>query len=308
MANGNNGTSGHEQELVDVQDLKATLKKGGNKGLFNEASCSTAAATAAKTVTAPTSFTLVSGAKIIVTFTNAITVANATLAVGDTAAKPIYFRGAALAADIVKAGTSLLLSYDGTAYNIIGGLGGDLLAGDGINISNSEVSVDETVARFGPNGEGTILPEYVAGTFTGSCSTAADTAAKTLDITGYELVRKSSVAVKFNNGISAASATLNISSKGAKPIYYKGSALAAGVVKANDIITMVYNGTQYEVISIESAPKYSRIYTAITSPTGNPATQGWYELSNGEYVLTSDTTVTSGKTYYKQTDYYSMTI
>lgn len=39
-------------------------------------------------------------------------------------------------------------------------------------------------------------------------------------------------------------------------------------------------------------------YTAVENPTGNPAGQGWYELVNGEYVLTEDTTVTSGKTYY----------
>lgn len=39
-------------------------------------------------------------------------------------------------------------------------------------------------------------------------------------------------------------------------------------------------------------------YTAVENPTGNPAGQGWYELVEGEYVLTEDTTVTSGKTYY----------
>ena len=39
-------------------------------------------------------------------------------------------------------------------------------------------------------------------------------------------------------------------------------------------------------------------YTAVENPTGNPASQGWYELVNGEYVLTEDTTVNSEKTYY----------
>jgi len=43
----------------------------------------------------------------------------------------------------------------------------------------------------------------------------------------------------------------------------------------------------------------SATYTAVISPTGNPKTQGYYEKnSSGEYVLTTDTTVTSGKTYY----------
>lgn len=39
-------------------------------------------------------------------------------------------------------------------------------------------------------------------------------------------------------------------------------------------------------------------YTAVSNPTGNPSTQGWYEKSGNNYVLTSDTTVTEGKTYY----------
>lgn len=40
------------------------------------------------------------------------------------------------------------------------------------------------------------------------------------------------------------------------------------------------------------------VYTAVTSPTGNPVENGWYELSSGDYVLTSDTSVQSGKSYY----------
>lgn len=40
-------------------------------------------------------------------------------------------------------------------------------------------------------------------------------------------------------------------------------------------------------------------YTAVTNPTGNPSTQGYYEKnSSGEYVLSTDTTVDSSKTYY----------
>jgi len=116
-------TTGHENELVTVAGLKATAKKGGNKGIFNEAICSTAGATAAKvTNTVPASFTLASGATIIVKFTYGITVANATLQVGDTAAKPIYYRGAALEANKIKAGDKVMLRYDGVSYNIVGSL------------------------------------------------------------------------------------------------------------------------------------------------------------------------------------------
>ena len=42
-------------------------------------------------------------------------------------------------------------------------------------------------------------------------------------------------------------------------------------------------------------------YNAVTDPTGNPKEKGWYEKSGDEYVLTTDTTVTAGKTYYTRT-------
>lgn len=39
-------------------------------------------------------------------------------------------------------------------------------------------------------------------------------------------------------------------------------------------------------------------YIAVVNPTGNPFTNGYYELVNGKYVKTFDTTVVSGKIYY----------
>lgn len=50
------------------------------------------------------------------------------------------------------------------------------------------------------------------------------------------------------------------------------------------------------------------VYEAVTDTTGkNPATEGWYELVSGEYVLTEDTTPASGKTYYEQKSYNELT-
>ena len=39
-------------------------------------------------------------------------------------------------------------------------------------------------------------------------------------------------------------------------------------------------------------------YSAVVNPTGSPFEKGYYELINGKYVKTTDTTVVSGKTYY----------
>lgn len=43
-------------------------------------------------------------------------------------------------------------------------------------------------------------------------------------------------------------------------------------------------------------------FSAVSSPTGNPAALGYYEaVTGGGYVRTTDTTVVSGKTYYSRT-------
>lgn len=48
--------------------------------------------------------------------------------------------------------------------------------------------------------------------------------------------------------------------------------------------------------NVSSGTAYT--YTAVTSPSGNPKEQGWYELTDSSYAPTNDTSVQSGKTYY----------
>jgi hypothetical protein len=81
------------------------------------------------------------------------------------------------------------------------------------------------------------------------CSTAAATVAKTASISSYALTAGGIVAIKFAEDVPA-NATLNISSKGAKQIYYRGAAITAGVIKAGDTVTMIYS-TYYHVLSID---------------------------------------------------------
>lgn len=120
-----------KDKSVKLGELQVHSQKLFNKGIISEGTCSTAAATAAKEVTLGTTFELVTGATLIVKFTNAISVASATLAVTHTdldgtttteTAKPIYYRGAALAKNLVAAGDRLILRYNGTQYDIMGHL------------------------------------------------------------------------------------------------------------------------------------------------------------------------------------------
>lgn len=100
-----------------------------------------------------------------------------------------------------------------------------------------------------------------------TCSTAVGTAAKTAALSSYALVAHGICSVLFTNGNTAANPTLNINGKGAKAIYYKGAACPTNLIKAGDIVTMIYN-TQYHIVSIYSGKEYA----PLESPefTGTP--------------------------------------
>ena len=83
-----------------------------------------------------------------------------------------------------------------------------------------------------------------------TCSTAEATAAKAATLSGYNLVKGGVVSVKFTYAVPA-NATLNVNSKGAKNIYYRGARIVAGVIKAGDIATFMYDGTQYQLLAVD---------------------------------------------------------
>ncbi|MBO7735092.1 MAG: hypothetical protein J6S67_21190 [Methanobrevibacter sp.] len=82
----------------------------------------------------------------------------------------------------------------------------------------------------------------------GTCSTAAATTSKTCDCAGFALIIGSEITVKFSVTNTATDPTLNVNSTGAKPIYYRGSAITPGLLEENRTYTFRYNGTQYELI------------------------------------------------------------
>lgn len=87
----------------------------------------------------------------------------------------------------------------------------------------------------------------------GECATVAATQDKEvtlLEDSGWGLRIGAFVIVKFTYSVPAG-ATLNVASTGAKPIYHKNSGIAAGAILAGDIVTFVYNGTNYIVLAID---------------------------------------------------------
>jgi len=91
----------------------------GYANRVNYGTCSTTAATAAKTV-ACTGFALITGAEITVKFTVTNTAANPTLNVNGTGAKPIYYRGAAISAGYLAANRTYAFRYNGTQWEMVG--------------------------------------------------------------------------------------------------------------------------------------------------------------------------------------------
>lgn len=83
------------------------------------------------------------------------------------------------------------------------------------------------------------------------CSTAESTTAKVVTQENYRLVYGGIVVIKFDNAVPANS-TLNINNQGAKNIYYRGSAIKAGIIRAGDLATFIYDGTQYNLIGTDS--------------------------------------------------------
>lgn len=101
-----------------------------------------------------------------------------------------------------------------------------------------------------------------------TCSTAAGTAAKVGVFSSYALVTGGIVSVYFENDVPANS-TLNINSKGAKPMTYRGSAITAGIIRAGDTATFMYDGSNYLLISINRS--YSTTTTTIGSASEGTA-------------------------------------
>lgn len=72
--------------------------------------------------------------------------------------------------------------------------------------------------------------------------------------------------------------------------------ISGALVKPYSAIVLFKNEVPTSVDGGVSSSKTT--YTAVANPSGNPASLGYYVLTNGKYVLTTDTSVQEGTTYY----------
>lgn len=122
----------------------------------------------------------------------------------------------------------------------------------GRSVNGSTKKYADEKARLEINRHDVRLDSIETGTPFATCATAGATQAKAVTINGYEPKVNGIVSILFTNGFTASNPTLNISGKGAKPILLKGAAIPLGKVRNNTILNMIYDGTNYNVFSIES--------------------------------------------------------
>ena len=145
------------------------------------------------------------------------------------------------------------------------------------------------IGRINP-GNGT---NYALGsTAYGYCDTAADVAAKVVDMTGFKLEIGATIFVKFENANSVATPTLNVNGTGAKSIYRYGTTAVSTTPTSNcwaagAIVAMTYDGvgwvehywynTTYTI--------YGAYCTTAAATAAKAATCTYYTLQNIEVTM-----------------------
>ena len=214
--------------------------------------CTTAAGEQHKIATVDDDFSLKKGVRVAIKFTNTNTFSSQTstpitLNVNSTGDKNIYY------------GTnSGATGNTGTATYIYGEAGRyHYYIYDGTNWVFDGRSQDNNT---------TYSPQSLGFGY-GTCTTDAATTAKVATLSSYNLVTNGYVSIKFTYDVPA-SATLNINSRGAKNIYYRGAAIAANIIRAGDIATFIYSG-QYHLIGVDRTDNLSINY-GYTNSAGRP--------------------------------------
>lgn len=190
-----------------------------------------------------------------------------TLNVNGLGAKPVYqtLAAATVTTTIFNINYTMLFVYNST--RVEGGCW-DIFYGYNSNTTYSNASLGQGYA---------------------TCSTAASTAAKTASLSSYSLTTGGIVAVKFTNAVPA-NATLNVNSKGAKAIYFRGAKITAGIINAGDIAYFIYS-TYYYLLGVDrsamSLPASS--VTNVGTGTSVVGTSANYARQDHQHAISSST-------------------
>lgn len=85
----------------------------------------------------------------------------------------------------------------------------------------------------------------IASTAYGYCDTAEATAAKTCEMTGFELLEGTTIHIKFKYANTASNPTLNVNGTGAKSIIQYGTTNLTSEWYAGAVLSLTYDGTSW---------------------------------------------------------------
>ncbi len=209
--NGTNYYIDKEYAVMSARSAGSATTANNTYSINKAVTCSTAAGTAAKTVSL-SGFTLVKGAKLIINLQNANTAQSAlTLNVNSTGAKTIVWDGNVTSSTNYAMPTGYYnCYYDGTYWFME-----SFYEAHNARVSRRADNADSSVYAT------TSLKTTVRVTKT--CSTAASTVAKIVSVGSYTLSTRDEVLIYFSNANTASNPTLNVNSTGAKPIKVFGT-------------------------------------------------------------------------------------
>lgn len=124
-----------DTDYVDVADINGNMDTL-DAAFALYAVCSTAAGTAAKTVTI-SGFRLFTGAVAYIKFSVKNTAAKPTLNISGTGAKAIWYQGAAISSSYLNANRTYAFIYDGSVYQLIGDINTDTQYSAGTGLTKS---------------------------------------------------------------------------------------------------------------------------------------------------------------------------
>lgn len=215
--------------------VEATANNANGKLVAYSGTCSTAASTAAKVV-ACQNFALSAGTAITIRFSTANTSTGAlTLNVNSTGAKTIYVNGSTTNSSnqlLWAANANITFTYDGTYWRV-----------------DSEPR-----------------------TWYGSCSIAAGTAAKTASINEAVICKGTQVVLNMTYENTSTSATLNVTSVGAKNIYYGTTTTRPTTSNgygwtANSTATFVFDGAYWRIGDTSAMAKITATNSVVSQHT-----------------------------------------
>ena len=207
----------------------------GTSSIVNYAVCTTAADHAAKEVSLR-GFDLVKGALVHIKFANGSTNTEPTLNVNKTGAHAIKWNGETLQEYFIDKNGIYDFVYDGDYYQ--------MLNGGPTVVSPSAKKLETPKAINGVEFDGTgNISNY------GVCDTAQESSTKVATLSGFTLTEGASARIKFTNGNSTTTPTLNINGTGAIPLKYNGSNLDGDSITTNGIYDVIYDGTSYQIVN-----------------------------------------------------------